>query len=85
MLIVAGWLRVHADQREEYLLAANEASRLARAATGCLEFVQAADPLVPGRIIILERWESEADLASFRNSGPDDETRLCCLTCSTAT
>lgn len=73
MLIVAGWLRVDADQREEYLRVANEASRLARAAPGCLEFVQAADPLVPGRIVIIERWESDADLDAFRNSGADDE------------
>ncbi len=62
-----------ADQREEYLFAANEATRLA---PGCLEFVQAADPLVPGRIIILEQWESESELASFRNSGSDDEEPL---------
>lgn len=76
MLIVAGWLQVMADQREEYLFTANEATRLARAAPGCLEFVQAADPLVPGQIIILEQWESESDLASFRNSGSDDEAPL---------
>lgn len=76
MLIVSGWLQVHADQREEYLIAANEASRLARAAPGCWEFVQAADPLVPGRIVILERWESESDLVSFRNSGSEDEEPL---------
>ena len=73
MLIVAGWLQVQADQRGTYLAVANEASRHARASTGCLEFVQAADPLSPGRIIDFERWESAGDLDAFRASGSGQE------------
>jgi quinol monooxygenase YgiN len=73
MLIVAGWLQVEVDQRDAYLTVANQFTRQARAATGCLEFTQAPDPIVPGRIVILERWESEADLLAFRESGSDQD------------
>ena len=46
-----------------------DVARLARLAPGCLDFVQAADPLDPERITIYERWESDADLDRFRASG----------------
>lgn len=64
---------VDPTERDTYLRLANRDSQLARDAPGCLEFVQAPDPLTPGRIVILERWESEADLLAFRNSDdPED-------------
>lgn len=71
MLIVAGHLLVSADKREEYLTVANEATRLARNAPGCLAFVQAADPLEADRIVIYECWESEHELIAFRSSDPE--------------
>ena len=40
-----------------------------REAPGCLDFVQAADPLDPSRINIFERWESEDHLLAFRGAG----------------
>ena len=42
---------------------------LARAAPGCLDFVQAADPLDPARINIYERWDTDGSLDAFRASG----------------
>jgi quinol monooxygenase YgiN len=72
MLIVAGHLVVAPELRDEYLALASEASLLARQNAGCLEFVQAADPLEPGRILIFERWQSEAALLAFRQSDPDE-------------
>ena len=42
---------------------------LARRAAGCLDFVQAADPLDAGRINVFERWESEEALLDFRGAG----------------
>ncbi|MBB2941013.1 quinol monooxygenase YgiN [Actinoplanes lutulentus] len=69
MIIVAGELRVAPGDRERYLQAVADVARLARAARGCLDFVQAADPLDDGRINVYERWESDADLEAFRNSG----------------
>jgi quinol monooxygenase YgiN len=73
VLIVAGHLLVAPERRDDYLALASEASRLARQSPGCLEFVQAADPLEPGRILVFERWRSEADLLAFRQSDPDGD------------
>jgi quinol monooxygenase YgiN len=74
MLIVAGWLQVEVGQRDVYLTVANQFTRQARVASGCLEFVQAPDPIVADRVVILERWESEADLLAFRASGSDEDS-----------
>jgi|tagenome__1003787_1003787.scaffolds.fasta_scaffold20922093_4 quinol monooxygenase YgiN len=71
MLIVAGYLQVAAHERARYLELAQTATALARDAPGCLEFVQAPDPLEPDRIVIYERWESEHFLLAFR--GLDSE------------
>ncbi len=69
MIIVAGWLQVAAGDRERYLAAVADVAVQARRAPGCLDFVQAADPLLPERITIFERWESDEDLERFRTSG----------------
>jgi len=57
------------SDRAAYLAAVHEVSVRAREAPGCLDFVQAADPLDDGRINVFERWESDADLLAFRESG----------------
>jgi quinol monooxygenase YgiN len=72
VIIVAGTLRVAAGNRERYLTAVADVAVQARRAPGCLDFVQAADPLDPERINIYERWESDADLDRFRTSGDAD-------------
>ena len=72
MIIVAGWLRVASGDRDGYLAAVADVAVLARRAPGCLDFVQAADPLDPERISIFERWESDEDLQRFRTSGDPD-------------
>ena len=69
MIIVAGWLRVAADERDRYLSGVAGVTGQARRAPGCLDFVQAPDPLDSSRIVIYERWESGADLQRFRTSG----------------
>lgn len=73
VLIIAGHLQVAAEERATYLDLVLTATQLARRAPGCLEFVQAPDPIEPDRIVILERWESEADLLAFRGSDPEGE------------
>jgi quinol monooxygenase YgiN len=71
VLIVAGSLTLSPHDRDDYLVGVAEVTAHARRAPGCLEFVQAPDPLEAGRIVILERWESDEDLARFRSSeGP---------------
>ena len=72
MIIVAGWLRVAPDDRERYLSAVADVAVQARGAAGCLDFVQAADPLDPERINIFERWGSDEDLQRFRTAGDPD-------------
>ncbi|HWS39389.1 MAG TPA: antibiotic biosynthesis monooxygenase family protein [Actinoplanes sp.] len=71
MIIIAGWLRVAPDDRDRYLAATEAVARLARRTPGCHDFVQAADPIEPGRINVYERWESDGALAGFRDTdGP---------------
>ena len=72
MLIIAGTLRLHADDRERYLAAVAAVAGLARSAPGCLDFYQVPDPIDPERINIFERWESDEDLLRFRTSGGPD-------------
>lgn len=74
MLIVAGYLVVPAESRAEYLQLASAATRQARATVGCLDFAQSADPIEPDRVLIYERWESEAELLAFRNAEPTPGT-----------
>lgn len=69
MIIIAGQLNVEEGDRGQYLAAVADVARQARHAPGCLDFVQAADPIDPGRINIYERWESDEDLHRFRTSG----------------
>ena len=69
MIIVAGALYLDADERDRYLAAVADVTRQARTAPGCLDFVQAPDPLDRERIDIFERWESDEDLHRFRTSG----------------
>jgi len=73
MIIVAGHLVVDPAEREAYLAATFDVARVARAAPGCLDFVQVADPLEDDRIVIYERWESDEQLTAFRNSGTGDD------------
>lgn len=73
MLIIAGYLQVAPDEREEYLVAAAAATVMARGAPGCNEFVQAADPIEADRVVIYERWDSERDLVAFRESDPEGD------------
>lgn len=73
MLIVAGHLMVDPSQRESYLAECLSVVEQARRAAGCLDFSISADLVDPGRINVFERWESQADVETFRGSGPSDE------------
>ena len=73
MVIVAGHLIVDHSQRESYLADCASVIEQARQAPGCLDFSISADLVVPGRVNILERWESQADAETFRGNGPSQE------------
>jgi quinol monooxygenase YgiN len=69
VIIVAGALYVDPADRDRYLAAVADVAPLARTAPGCWDFVQAADPIDPGRINVYERWETDEDMLRFRSSG----------------
>jgi quinol monooxygenase YgiN len=69
VIIIAGELRVDPAERTRYLDSVADVARLARAAPGCLDFVQAGDPIESDRINVYERWESDDDVHRFRTSG----------------
>jgi len=71
MLIIAGHLIVDPADRDRYVADCALAVEQARRAAGCLDFALTADPLEPARVNVYERWESDAELANFRGSGPD--------------
>jgi quinol monooxygenase YgiN len=78
MLIVAGWFQVDPSERDAFVEQRIDSMRESRADHGCIEYVIAADPLEPGRAVLYERWESQADLdahgarmrAAARPEGP---------------
>lgn len=84
MVIVSGHLLVAAESRDSYLETCREVVEQARAAAGCLDFSLATDLLDPGRINILERWETQAAVEAFRGAGVDDDQAAIILSASVA-
>lgn len=74
MIIVAGAIEVDPAARAAFLASRTDAMRRSRAEQGCLEYTFSADPLDPGRVVLLERWESaealDAHLAAMRAGQP---------------
>ncbi len=64
MILISGTVDVDPDRRDAALEAGRPHMEATRAWKGCLDYVWSADPLVPGRIYVYERWESAAELAS---------------------
>ena len=73
MVIVTGWLRVAAGDRERYLDTCRPVIELARSTPGCIDFSLSADLLDEERINILEMWESAAAVEAFRGDGSSDD------------
>lgn len=64
MIIIAGTVDVDPARREAALEAGQPHMQATRSQAGCLDYVWSADPLVPGRIYVYERWESTETLAT---------------------
>jgi quinol monooxygenase YgiN len=73
VIVVAGWVRVAAEDRERYLESCRGVVEAARAAPGCVDFSVSPDLLDPGRINVFEQWESTEAVEQFRGSGPSDD------------
>ncbi len=70
MVIVAGHITVEPQQRESYLAGCVSVVEQARGTAGCLDFAITADLIDPGRVNILERWESQAAVETFAAATP---------------
>jgi quinol monooxygenase YgiN len=64
MLIVAGSFEVAPERRAEFIAGREDGMRRSQAEPGCIEYVFTADPLVPSRVHLFERWESKEHLAT---------------------
>ncbi len=72
VVIVQGVFSVDPNERDRFVETSVEAMRSSRQEEGCLEYVIAADPLDPERVVLSERWESmehlQQHLAQQRNA-----------------
>ena len=73
LTIVSGHLMVPPQQRAAYLATCLSVVEQARSTQGCLDFALSADLVDPGRINILERWESQEAVDAFRGEGVGDD------------
>lgn len=73
MIIVSGHLQVDPARRNEYLETCREVVVQARSTAGCLDFAISADLVSPGRINIVERWDAQSTVDTFRGSGVGDD------------
>jgi quinol monooxygenase YgiN len=77
MIVVAGWIRVAAEQRDAYLETCRGVVGAARAEPGCQDFSISPDLLDNQRINVFEQWESVEAVERFRGSGtPDDQQAM---------
>lgn len=58
MVIVQGSFEVRPEERLHFIDARLAVIEESRQEDGCLEYVLAADPIDPARVVISERWES---------------------------
>ena len=68
-IIVSGHLFVEPERRDAYLAARLAIMAHAREAPGCGDFSLSADPLVPGRVNVYERWDTKEQLLAYRAGG----------------
>ena len=73
MIIVSGRIYVSSGRREAFLASSRSAVVAARRASGCRDFVVAADPIEPDRVNVYEEWDSASELETFRGAGPGPE------------
>jgi quinol monooxygenase YgiN len=76
MLIIAGYLKVEPDRRDEFVVAHRDLLQRGRAAPGCLDLAISADPLDSARVNNFERWESREDLDAWRRVAAAPDTGI---------
>ncbi|MEJ2871273.1 antibiotic biosynthesis monooxygenase family protein [Actinomycetospora sp. OC33-EN08] len=66
MLIIAGYITVPPEDRDQAVATFADLVRRAREAPGCLDVAITADSVDPGRINNVERWRSWEDVDAWR-------------------
>ncbi len=66
MLIIAGYLELDPNVRDDYVAAHTDLIVRARRADGCLDLAISADSVSEKRVNLFERWESEEALEAWR-------------------
>ncbi len=78
-VIVQGTFSVDPSERDRFVETSIDAMSSSRQEEGCLEYVMAADPLDPERVVLSERWESmdhlQQHLAQQKNAARGVEAR----------
>ena len=78
-VIVQGTFSVDPKERDRFVETSVDAMRSSRQEEGCLEYVMAADPLDPERVVLSERWESmdhlQQHLAQQKNAARSVDAR----------
>src|SRR5580704_13578033 len=78
-VIVQGTFSVDPAERDRFVETSVDAMRSSRREEGCLEYVMAADPLDPERVVLSERWESmdhlQQHLAQQKNAARGVDAR----------
>ena len=74
MIVVAGYFDVAEEDRQAYLDAKADQAAHTLGEPGCREYAFSADAAHPGRVRLIEQWDSMDDLAAhlaaLRASGP---------------
>ena len=76
MVIVGGSFQVEPARRDEFIAERHGVMRRSRAEDGCLEYTMAADPLEAGRVVLYERWASQAALDAHLAAMQHDATEV---------
>ncbi|MDQ0574309.1 putative quinol monooxygenase [Agromyces albus] len=66
MLIIAGYLELDPNRRDDYVAAHTDLIARARQADGCLDLAISADSVHETRVNLFERWKSEEALEAWR-------------------
>lgn len=70
MLVIVGKMYVAPEERDKFVEGHVEVVKRAREYPGCRDLVISADPIEEGRVNMVEVFESEEALASWRRIAP---------------
>jgi len=62
VIIVGGTFEVDPKDRDAFIAGRIELMGASRSEPGCLDYSFSADPIEAGRVILFERWETQAHL-----------------------